>query len=181
MSPRASPPATLHGRWLVIARAAWIIIATLAVGLFVASIPGYVSNVLKLGQAASMGTPVEAPAGMIFVLDLLGVLASVTAALVCLILTAVLFWRKPDDWMVMFVSLYLLLYGTVMAGPLERAEAFYPWWPYLAVDVVQSKWVVFGILVWLVLLTLLSVPYMFELNLPAGNPLPWWALVSSTG
>ena len=48
-----------------------------------------------------------------------------------------LFWRKSDDWMIVFVSSYLLIYGTVLAGPLERAEAFYPWWPSLAIDVVQ--------------------------------------------
>jgi hypothetical protein len=28
---------------------------------------------------------------------------------------------------------------------------------------------------------LLSVPYGFALTLPAGSPLPWWALVGSTG
>jgi hypothetical protein len=47
------------------------------------------------------------------VLDLLGVLASVTAALVCLALAAVLFWRRSNDWMVVFTSSYLLLYGTI--------------------------------------------------------------------
>jgi hypothetical protein len=160
--------------------------------------------------------------------------------------------------MVMFISSYLLLYGTVVAGPLERAEAFYSGWPSLAIDVFrspffatptialfvlfpdgrfvprwtrwlilisipvsvatlylplyyaeallgmivigamyaqiyryrhvstqterqQTKWVLFGILLWLLLIALLSVPYSFELNLPPGSPLPWWALVSSTG
>jgi hypothetical protein len=33
----------------------------------------------------------------------------------------------------------------------------------------------------LLLLTLLSVPYIIELNLPPGSPLPWWTLVGSTG
>ena len=138
MSTRASPLATtLRGRWLLLARAAWVIIATLVLGLFLASIPGYVSNVLTLGQADWMGAPVEAPAGLVFVLDLLGVLASIAAALVCLTLAVVLFWCRSDDWMVMFISSYLLLYGTIQAGPLEWAEAFYPGWPSLAVDVVQ--------------------------------------------
>ena len=72
-----------------------------------------------------------------FVLDAFGALASITAVLVCLTLAFVLFWRKSEDWMVMFISSYLLAYGTVMAGPLERAEAFYPWWPSLAIDVIQ--------------------------------------------
>lgn len=253
MRTRASPSATtLGGRWLLLARAAWVIIATLALGFFIASIPGYV---VRLGQA---GPSVEAPAGVVFALDLVGVLASITAALVCLTVAGVLFWRKSDDWMVMFVSLYFLVYGIVLAGPLERAEDFYPGWPSLAEDVVQplffmtptialfvlfpdgrfvprwtrwlilfsipltvailslpsfysaaligmivlgamyaqiyryryvstpterqqTKWVVVGILLWLLLMTPLSVPYIFELNpLPGSSP-PWWALVSSTG
>src|ERR671912_1909526 len=259
MSTRASPSATtLRGRWLLLARAAWIIIATLALGLFLASIPAYVSNVLTLGQADWMGAPVKAPAGLVFVLDLLGVLASIAAALVCLTLAVVLFWRRSDDWIVMFISSYLLLYGTIMAGPLEWAEAFYPGWPSLAVDVVQplffttptialfvlfpdgrfvpvwtrwlillsipltvailylppsypwalmgmivlgaiyaqiyryrhvstpterqqTKWVLFGFLLWLVLMGILGVPYSIEMSLPSGSPLPWWTLVGSAG
>src|SRR5215204_5337919 len=259
MSTRASPSASiLRGRWLLLARAAWVIIATLALGLFLASIPGYVSNVLTLGQADWMGAPVETPAGLVFVLDLLGVMASSAAALVCLTLAVVLFWRRSDDWMVMFISSYLLLYGTIQAGPLEWAEAFYPGWPSLAIDVVQplfftaptialfvlfpdgrfvppwtrwlillsipltvgvlylppsyswalagmivlgamyaqiyryrhvstpterqqTKWVLFGFLLWLVLTGILGVPYSIEMSLPAGSPLPWRTLVSSAG
>jgi hypothetical protein len=259
MSTRASPSATtLRGRWLLLARAAWVIIAALSLGLFLASIPAYISNVLTLGQADWMGAPVEAPSGLVFVLDLLGVLASIAAALVCLTLAVVLFWRRSDDWMVLFISSYLLLYGTIMAGPLEWAEAFYPWWPSLAIDVVQplfftaptialfvlfpdgrfvppwtrwlillsipltvailylpplyswalmgmivlgaiyaqihryhhvstptqrqqTKWVLFGFLLWLVLTGILGVPYSIEMSLPAGSPLPWWSLVSSAG
>jgi hypothetical protein len=248
----------LRGRWLLLARAAWLIVATLALGLFLASIPAYVSNVLTLGQADWMGAPVDAPSGLVFVLDLLSVLASIAAALVCLTLAVVLFWRRSDDWMVMFISSYLLLYGTIMAGPLEWAEAFYPGWPSLAIDVVQplfftaptialfvlfpdgrfvppwtrwlillsipltvgvlylppsyswalagmivlgamyaqiyryrhvstpterqqTKWVLFGFLLWLVLTGILGVPYSIEMSLPAGSPLPWWTLVSSAG
>jgi hypothetical protein len=234
---------------------AWVVIATLALGLFVASIPAYV---LTLGTTAWFGAPVEAPAGVVFVLDLLGALASITTALVCLTLAFVLFWRKSEDWMVMFISSYLLAYGTVMAGPLERAEAFYPWWPSLAIGVIQplllttptvalfvlfpdgrfvprwtrwllllsiplivtnlylpfsylsailsllvlgafyaqiyryryvstpperqqTKWVVFGILLWLVLMGMLGVPYSIEINRPPGSPLPWWSVAGSTG
>jgi hypothetical protein len=137
MSTGASPSATtLRGRRLVIARAAWGVIAALALGLFVASIPAYV---LTLGKAAWFGAPVEAPVGVVFVVDLIGVLVSITSALVCLTLAFVLFWHRSDDWMVMFISSYLLAYGVVLAGPLERAEAFYHWWPSLAEEgVFQS-------------------------------------------
>jgi hypothetical protein len=41
MSPRASTPATtLPGRWLLIARVAWVAVAVLTAGVFVAGIPG---------------------------------------------------------------------------------------------------------------------------------------------
>jgi hypothetical protein len=128
---------TLRGRRLVIARAAWTIIAALAMGLFVASIPGYISSILEVGRADLRAGPVEAPVALVVALDLLGVLASVTAASMCLTLAVVLFWQRSNDWMVVFVSSYLLLYGTIMAGPLEWAEGYYPAWPALAVEVVQ--------------------------------------------
>src|ERR671920_977666 len=257
MSKRASISATiLCSHWLLIARAAWVIVATLTLGLFVASIPSYVFYIFELGQADWMGTPVEAPVTLVFALNLLGVLASITAVLICLTLAVVLFWRRSDDWMVMFISSYLLVYGSVLAGPLERAEVFYPGWPSLAVNVVQplffttptialfvlfpdgrfvprwtrwlilislpmsvatiyqppayswglvgvvvigamyaqiyryryvstptgrqqTKWVLFGILLWVLLMGMLSVPYSLELSLPAGRPLPWWTLITS--
>jgi hypothetical protein len=139
MSNSVSPSVTsLSGSWLLLARGVWVTIATLALFLFAASVPGYVSNVLNLGQADwIVGARVEAPAGVIFVVELLDVLISITSALVCLILASVLIWRKSDDWMVMFISSYLLVYGTVLVGPLEAAEAFYTWWPSLAEDVIQ--------------------------------------------
>ena len=254
----SSPATTLRGRWLLLARAAWIAIATLALSLFIASIPAYVFDVLELVQADGRGAPVEVPAALVFALELLGALASVTAASVCLTLAAVLFWRRSNDWMVVFVSSYLLLYGTVMAGPLEWAEDFYPAWPSLAVDVLQplllttptvalialfpdggfvphwtrwlilssiplvatilymplaywgvfvvvlllgaiyaqvyryrhvstpterqqTKWVTFGFVAWWLLIMMLGVPYIIELNLPPGSPLPWWTHVGSTG
>jgi hypothetical protein len=255
MRARASTSATtLRGRWLLLARVTWAVIAVSALGLFVASIPAYVSNILEIGRADWMGAPVEAPAALVLTLDLLGMLASVTAASVCLILGVVLFWRRSDDWMVVFTSAYLLLYGTIMAGPLEWVENFstlavdvlqplllttptlalivlFPdgrfvprWTRWLIVSSIalvaaifylplaywgafmvvillstmyaqvyryrrvstptgrqQTKWVLFGFLLWWLLIMVLGVPYAIELNLPPGSPLPWWTLVSSTG
>ena len=240
------------------ARVAWVGIATLAFGVLVASGPGYLSDILQLGRASWMGAPVEAPAALVFALDLLGVLASVTAALLCLTLGVVLFWRRSDDWMVVFISSYLLAYGAVFAGPLEWAQGYYPWWPPIAIAVVQpllltvptvalvilfpdgrvvtswarwlgissvllvvailflppafgyvlwpvillgalstlihryrrvstpterqqTKWVVLGILLWLVLMGLLGIPYALVSSMPPGSALPWWALAGSTG
>jgi hypothetical protein len=259
MSTRASTSTTtLGGRWRHVARVAWAVIAMLAMGVFVASIPAYVSDILQLGRTNWLGTPVEAPAALVFALDLLGILASLTAALLCLTLGVVLYWRRSDDWMVLFISSYLLAYGTVFAGPLEWAEDFYPGWPALAVAVIQplllttptiallvlfpdgrlvprwtrwlillsiplvvsvlylpltywgvylcllvtgtiyaqvhryrhvytlaerqqTKWVLFGLLLWWLLILILSIPYSIESSLPSGSPLPWWTLISSSG
>jgi hypothetical protein len=45
----------------------------------------------------------------------------------------------------------------------------------------QTKWVVFGILLWLVLMGLLGIPYTLVASMPPGSALPWWALAGSTG
>ena len=39
MSARSAPPATLLGRWLLIARVAWVVVALLYVGVFISGIP----------------------------------------------------------------------------------------------------------------------------------------------
>ena len=105
MSTRTSTSATaLRGRRLLLVRAGWVLVATLALGLFVASVPSYVSGVIELGQADWMGAPVEAPTGVVLVFDLLGVLASCATVVLCLTLAAVLFRRRSDDWMVVFIS-----------------------------------------------------------------------------
>ena len=84
LSNSASPSATsLRGRSLLLARAAWVLFATLALSLFVASVPGFVSNVLNPGQAGWMRA-IEAPAGVVSALDILGEVGSITAALLCL-------------------------------------------------------------------------------------------------
>jgi len=160
--------------------------------------------------------------------------------------------------MVVFVSSYLLLYGTIMVGPLEWAENFYSAWPAVAVGVVQplfltsptvalvvyfpdgsfvpswtrwlvlssiamvaailylplafwgvivvvillsaiyaqvyryrhvstptgrqqTKWVLFGFLLWWLLMMILYIPYAIESSLPPGSTLPWWTLLSSAG
>src|SRR5918998_268781 len=109
----------LGGRWLLLARASLVSIATLAMGLFVASIPSYV---LEPGQAVWMGAPVEAPAALVLALNVLGVLASITAVLVCLTLAVVLFRRRSDGWMGMFISSYLVVYGTTQRALQSRVE-----------------------------------------------------------
>jgi signal transduction histidine kinase len=39
----------------------------------------------------------------------------------------------------------------------------------------QTKWVVFGFILWLVYILLSTPPYLYLTNLPPGSPVPWWA------
>jgi hypothetical protein len=49
MSTRASSPTTLRGRWLLLARVAWVALATIAIGLHVAGIPyAYARTISRL-------------------------------------------------------------------------------------------------------------------------------------
>ena len=43
----------------------------------------------------------------------------------------------------------------------------------------QTRWVVFGLVVWLILMVLQGVPYVYLGNLPPGAPVPNWAAASA--
>ena len=45
----------------------------------------------------------------------------------------------------------------------------------------QTKWFVYGLVLWLVFSMLISIPYVILQNLPAGTPQPWWSLLSQLG
>src|SRR5262249_31369661 len=136
---RATPHSGGSGRWLGLARAAWAIAAILALGALLASIPGYG---LLASQGYWAGRPIAAPAGFIHALDLAGALASFAAALVCWALAALLFWRKPNEGMALFVAFYLLVYAIMQAGPLERLEPLAPGVSALTTDILQPLFAV---------------------------------------
>jgi hypothetical protein len=70
------------------------------------------------------------------------------------------------------------LVGTIVVGAMYAQIYRYVSTP---TERQQTKWVLFGVLLWLGLMALLSIPYIIELNLPPGSPLPWWTLVGSMG
>jgi hypothetical protein len=72
------------------------------------------------------------------------------------------------------------LVGMIVLGAMY-AQIYRYWHVSTPTEQQQTKWVLFGILWWLLLMGLLFVLYSIELNLPPGSPLPWWTLVNSAG
>jgi signal transduction histidine kinase len=114
----------LRNRWLFLARIAWVMLAVLAAGIFLASVPAYL---LKLGvltgvdrvQLSYIGLTAESAASYEFAFDLVHTTVSLGSSLLCLVLAVAVFRRKSANWMVLFTSLFLLAYGVLFTTPLE--------------------------------------------------------------
>jgi hypothetical protein len=129
MSTRASTPATtLRGRWLVLARGAWVAVALFTVGVFVSGIPSEFArlrtpcsgtvgcgwaprltaeNARELGE---LGLSVDLFAAYFVALEIAFV--AVSAAI-----GAAIFWRRSDDRMALLVSLMLITLGAALTVP----------------------------------------------------------------
>jgi hypothetical protein len=119
--PDASLPVRLRGRWLLLARTAWIAVAVLALGLFAAGIPAEFTLLHIPCPTVTCPTGQLPPAGLHALQDLglsldsfaaYSVAMDVVFAAVCGAVAALVFWRKSDDRMALFVSLALLTFGT---------------------------------------------------------------------
>ena len=129
MSARPSPPATtLHGRWLVLARVAWVAVAVLTVGVFISVIPS---------EFARLRTPCTGALSCVWVphlsvenareLEELGfshnffavyfVAIEIAFMVVSFAVGATIFWRKSDDRMALLVSLMVLTFGATLTVP----------------------------------------------------------------
>jgi hypothetical protein len=137
-SSDASPRLRLRGRRLLLARAAWIAVAVLAVGLFVTSIPAEFALLRAPCPSVRCPTGQLPPAGLRALEDLglsLGSFAAYSVAMdvvfaaVCGAVAALIFWRRSDDRMALFVSLALLTFGTAtFTLTMAALAARYPAW-----------------------------------------------------
>lgn len=98
-------------RWL------WLACAALAGIVLLLALPAY---------AQSVRLDLETEFALAGAFGVVGAAASLLAALVSLGLAGLLFWRRSDDVMALYVSFLLLFYGIIMAGPLERLGSVYP-------------------------------------------------------
>ena len=175
----------LQGRWLAIARAVWIVLALLLLANFIASILASYDLLRTICTNSSFGhcniwqpTPGNGQALQRLGLSLntyamYTLTIDVIASFVFLTVGAVIFWRKSNEWMGLFVSLVLVIFGSFgvsdsLAGtfitaqtPLAIELLIYPLillqWPALGVLLLtfptgrfapRWSWVV--VLLWLV-------------------------------
>jgi signal transduction histidine kinase len=112
----------LQGFWLRLARVAWYLLGLAVLGVLLASLPGYATKFQ--GQLAHV-TGSEIPPGAHFFAAASGV-ASLVSALLSIGLAILLFRHKFTEPIGILVSYYLLIYGAVMAGPLEHVSVILP-------------------------------------------------------
>jgi hypothetical protein len=168
----------LQGHWLAIARAVWIVLALLLLANFIASIPASYDQLRTMCTNPTFAhcniwqpTPgnMQALQQLGLSLDTYAVYTltiDVIASLVFLMVGVVIFWRKSDEWMGLFVSLVLVIFGSFgisdsLAGTFITAQT------PLAIELL------------LYLLLLLQWPALGALLLtfPTGRFVPRWSWV----
>ena len=121
----SSPPSNathtrLHGYWLVFARVVWIVLVTFVLGFFVIGLPEYVDRLYTVGnnlvyvpwQLSPEGLQALQNTGISLSFYAPVVLALSSAImLVWVVVGAVIFWRKSDDWMALLVAFVLVNWG----------------------------------------------------------------------
>ena len=123
----ASEDTRPHGRWLAVARVAWVAIALMDLVLFGASVPAYWDqlNTICTDPSGAMCNFPQLNTVELQALERLGATLGAYAAytltihvatsLVFFIVGTLIFWRRSGDWYGLFVSLLLISFGTI--GP----------------------------------------------------------------
>jgi hypothetical protein len=152
----------LHGRWLALARTVWVAVVVFTLSIFMLSLPAYFAQlqtvcvgdtcVYSYGQL----TPGTAQALENLGLSTGGYAVSILAlaigsALVFFGVACLLFWRKSDDWMAIFVSLFLVIIGvnfSVQAQAILETNVQTAWyWSHSVL--IGLGWVSFSLLLYL--------------------------------
>lgn len=114
----------LQGWVLMLARGVWIAGVVLALGLFVASIPGYFASLQVICVPAQCNLGSQLTAQDVRVLQSLGISLAAYATLqvvfnllflsICVVISLLIFWRKSADPMGLLASFVLIVTGTTL-------------------------------------------------------------------
>jgi hypothetical protein len=117
----------VSGHWLVLARSVWLALALLSVGVFSASTLVYYLGLhgLQAGVYEHLTRNTAAVSGYTALLFHYAPLTGSSATLNIALLTVlaplwiavglIIFWRRSDDWMALFVALILVVLGTTLS------------------------------------------------------------------
>ncbi len=168
----SSPPPNathtrLHGSWLVLARAGWVVLAIFTLTIVVASLPVYVAQLQTIctGTVCAFSqqlTPEQArmlkgiglSPGAYAVFTVALTLASV---IVCLVISTLIVWRRSDDRMALLVALML-----VTVGPIIETSTLLP---------IPFPWRVPTACLYFLALALLVLVFLL---FPSGQFVPRW-------
>jgi hypothetical protein len=137
-----------------LAHAAWGVTMVLALALVAASLPGYslwFRGVNPLVPESGPGSGFNVLSGV----------ASLITTFVCLVLGIILFRKKRDDPMALFVSFYVIAYGVLLGGSLEYLNTLLPEAPDDAAWLIQSLFLTTPTLCLIILM-------------PDGRAIPRW-------
>jgi hypothetical protein len=136
---------TLYGRKLTITQVVWVAVSLVAVTLFVAGVP----LLYNLNQELRIYPPGDRDAVHAYLMQLglsvdlfaayfvaLGIIHAVAYFTVA----AVIFWRKSDEPMTLFVGLLLVLYGATFWGTTYVVGAIHPLLEWLSSFLESLAW-----------------------------------------
>lgn len=124
--------ARLHGRWRLLARAGWVTVVICTLGICLASLPAYLTQLQTpcAGSACSFQQLTPAQVGTLTGLGLsLGGYAAYTVVLalanvvVCVAVSTAIVLRRPEDRMALIVALMLMTLGPIMASESVAASS----------------------------------------------------------
>src|SRR5829696_3361473 len=178
MSTRASPPSTLHGHLLLLARLAWVAVAITALAIVLFSVPSSIEHYRSVCTASTevcseraLDQPTQPTQEGVRALREVGLSVHSYAVfnvvidkifqLVWFAVGALIFFRRSDDRMALLTSLFLVTFGTVAVDTTD-ADALVSsqpaWWlPVQGVQIVGEVCVV-----------------LFFLLFPNGRFVPHW-------
>ena len=162
------------GRWLLPARCVWLVLALLSVGVFITSTLVYYLGLhgLQAGVYEHLTQNMAVVSGYTAIMFHYAPLTGSSATLNIVLLTIlaplwfavglVIFWRRSDDWMALFIALVLVLLGTTFSPT------------SYVLTIVLGPTSLLGILITGVqALAWSSIPFFFAL-FPDGRFVPGW-------
>ena len=127
---------TLQGRRLLAARVLWMAVALLVVGLYVAALPYDFQELQRVCSGDDCTVDVQLTGPDALALEDMGLSIGFYAGfflsieililVVFAVMAGVIFWRRSDDWMALFISLALLLQGLTLPAIMEQVEEQVP-------------------------------------------------------